>query len=341
MCWVIFILEGDAFASKRARLLVDDHASEEDVVDAETDEFTFEDLCGDAAFSSEVSGNTVSEVGSWGLLDGHLLARVLHFLRSDLKSLVFVSMTCKNWRESVRFYKEVSRSIDLSSLGYSCTDSIVWNIVNAYEKDKIKSMILTGCTNITAGMLEKILLSFPGLSTVYIRGCSQFEELTPKFTKVKWIQSRSSCIRQIAEEPHEISSLKQITVLKTSSLGIRDDFGELKNYLDSVDKRDMKQLFRRNLYKRSKLYDARKSSSILSRDARTRRWSIKKSDCGYKRMEEFLASRLREIMKANSCDFFVSKVAEIEAKMKTGYYSGYGLSSVKEDISRMCRDAIK
>lgn len=336
MCWVIFILEGDAFASKRARLLVDDHASEEDVVDAETDEFTFEDLCGDAAFSSEVSGNTVSEVGSWGLLDGHLLARVLHFLRSDLKSLVFVSMTCKNWRESVRFYKEVSRSIDLSSLGYSCTDSIVWNIVvglayilpfkivrnvslsfsynliislqNAYEKDKIKSMILTGCTNITAGMLEKILLSFPGLSTVYIRGCSQFEELTPKFTKVKWIQSRSSCIRQIAEEPHEISSLKQITVLKTSSLGIRDDFGELKNYLDSVDKRDMKQLFRRNLYKRSKLYDARKSSSILSRDARTRRWSIKKSDCGYKRMEEFLASRLREIMKANSCDFFVSKV---------------------------------
>lgn len=336
MCWVIFILEGDAFASKRARLLVDDHASEEDVVDAETDEFTFEDLCGDAAFSSEVSGNTVSEVGSWGLLDGHLFARVLHFLRSDLKSLVFVSMTCKNWRESVRFYKEVSRSIDLSSLGYSCTDSIVWNIVvglayilpfkivrnvslsfsynliislqNAYEKDKIKSMILTGCTNITAGMLEKILLSFPGLSTVYIRGCSQFEELTPKFTKVKWIQSRSSCIRQIAEEPHEISSLKQITVLKTSSLGIRDDFGELKNYLDSVDKRDMKQLFRRNLYKRSKLYDARKSSSILSRDARTRRWSIKKSDCGYKRMEEFLASRLREIMKANSCDFFVSKV---------------------------------
>ena len=82
----------------------------------------------------------------------------------------------------------------------------------------------------------------------------------------------------------------------------------MKDYFDSVDKRDNKQLFRQNLYKRSKLYDARKSSSILSRDARTRRWAIKKSESGYKRMEEFLALRLREIMKTNSCDFFVSKV---------------------------------
>ncbi|GAU17060.1 hypothetical protein TSUD_105590, partial [Trifolium subterraneum] len=58
-------------------------------------------------------------------------------------------------------------------------------------------------------------------------------------------------------------------------------------------------------------------------------------------MEEFLASRVKEIMKTNSCDFFVPKVAEIEAKMKSGYYSSHGLSSVKEDISRMCRDAMK
>lgn len=27
--------------------------------------------------------------------------------------------------------------------------------------------------------------------------------------------------------------------------------------------------------------------------------------------------------------------------MKNGYYAGHGLSSVKEDIRRMCRDAIK
>lgn len=175
-------------------------------------------------------------------------------------------------------------------------------------------MILMGCTNITADMLEKILLSFPGLSIVDIRGCNQFGELTPKFNNVKWIKSRNSRIAKITEEPHKIKSLEQITeqtssVSKASSICIRDDFGELKDYFDSVNRRDtVKQLFRQSLYKRSKLYDARKSSSILSRDARTRRWSIKKSESGYKRVQEFLTSQLREIMKANSCDVFVPKV---------------------------------
>ncbi|XLR53381.1 hypothetical protein HN51_021617 [Arachis hypogaea] len=36
-----------------------------------------------------------------------------------------------------------------------------------------------------------------------------------------------------------------------------------------------------------------------------------------------------------------TKVAGIEARVKNGYYIGHGLSSVKEDISRICRDAIK
>ncbi|KAK7267043.1 hypothetical protein RIF29_19707 [Crotalaria pallida] len=35
------------------------------------------------------------------------------------------------------------------------------------------------------------------------------------------------------------------------------------------------------------------------------------------------------------------QVAEIESKIKSGYYSGHGFSSVKEDIIRMCHDAIK
>ncbi|XP_061364392.1 histone-lysine N-methyltransferase ATXR3-like [Gastrolobium bilobum] len=341
--------EGDAHAAKRARMMVDGSEEDSDLEDVdltiEKDGSTFEDLCRDASFPEEF-GITDSDVGSRGLLDGRVMAQIFHFLRSDLKSLVFASMTCKHWRTAVRFYREVSRQVNLTSLGHSCTDSMLWNIMNAYEKDKISSMILMGCTNITADMLEKILLSFPGLCTVDIRGCNQFGELTPKFANVKWIKSRSSHMTRIAEEPHKIRSLKHITeqttsVFKSSSLGI-DDFGQLKDYFDSVDKRDTaKQLFRQNLYKRSKLYDARRSSSILSRDARTRRWAIKKSESGYKRMEEFLASRLREIMKTNSCDFFVPKVAEIEAKIKTGYYSGRGLSSVKEDISRMCRDAIK
>lgn len=41
------------------------------------------------------------------------------------------------------------------------------------------------------------------------------------------------------------------------------------------------------------------------------------------------------------CSLFLIQVAEIEDRMKNGYYIGHGLRSVKEDISRMCRDAIK
>ena len=176
---------------------------------------------------------------------------------------------------------------------------------NGYEKDKIRSIILTGCKNITADMLEKIILSFSCLSTIDIRGCSQFGELTPKFSNLKWIKSQSSHITKIVEEPHKIKTLKWISektssVSKNSGLGTVDDCGELKDYFNSVEKRNAsKQLFRQNLYKWSKLYDARRSSSILSRDARTRRWTIKKSENGYKRMEEFLKSSLREIMKEN------------------------------------------
>ncbi|KAK4286228.1 hypothetical protein QN277_002814 [Acacia crassicarpa] len=343
--------EGDVRPAKRARILVNNSEEDSDMEDSTLtllkNESTFDDLCGDATFHEVESGGADSEAGSWSLLDGHVLARVFHYLRSDLKSLLFASSTCKHWRAAVMFYREVSRQVNLSSLTHSCTDSIMWSIMNGYEKDKIRSMILIGCTSISADMLEKILLSFPFLSAIDIRGCSQFNELTYKFPNVKWIKSRSSRMSKTAEEPHKTKSLRQITeqtsyVSKISNLGAMDDFGELKDYFDSVDKRDTsKQLFRRNLYKRSKLYDARKSSSILSRDARTRRWAIKKYENGYKRMEEFIVSGLREIMRENPCDFFVTKVAEIEAKMKTGYYSGRGLSSVKEDISRMCRDAMK
>ncbi|XP_057457990.1 histone-lysine N-methyltransferase ATXR3-like isoform X2 [Lotus japonicus] len=343
----IYWKSGDVRASKRARMLIDDSEEDSELDDGdvtiEKDEPTFEELCGDVTFPEQKIGITDSDVRSWGLLDGRILARIFHFLRSDLKSLVYASMTCKHWSAAGWFYKEVTMQVNLSSLGHSCTDTMLWNIMNAYEKDKINSIILMGCVNITADMLEKILLSFPALCTIDIRGCSQFGELTSKFASVKWIKSRTSRMTRIGDEPHKIRSLKHITeqtssVSKSSNLDI-DEFGQLKDYFDSVDKRDA--LFRQNLYKRSKLYDARRSSSILSRDARTRRWAIKKSESGFKRMEEFLASRLKEIMKTNSCDFFVPKVAEIEAKMKTGYYSSRGLSSVKEDISRMCRDAIK
>lgn len=179
---------------------------------------------------------------------------------------------------------------------------------NTYNKEKINSIILVGCTNVTASMLEEILRLFPHISSVDITGCSQFRDLTLNYKKVNWLR----CQHTRSGELHSrIRSLKQVTdVAKSKGLGgDTDDFGNLKDYFDRVEKQDSaNQLFRRSLYKRSKLYDARRSSAILSRDARIRRWAIKKSEHGYKRVEEFLAASLRCIMKQNTYDFFALKV---------------------------------
>lgn len=177
-------------------------------------------------------------------------------------------------------------------------------------------MVLAGCTNITSGGLEEILCLFPRLTSIDIRGCGQLGELALKFPTLNWVKGQSSRGAKIYNESHsKIRSLKQITdrtltVSKSKGLGgDMDDFGELKDYFDSVDKRDSaNQLFRRSLYQRSKVFDARKSSSISSRDARLRRWAVKKTENGYKRMEAFLTSSLKNIMKENAFDFFVPKV---------------------------------
>lgn len=106
----------------------DDYEVDEDLLHQhQKDEIAFEDLCGDATF--HVEGGTSLEVDSWGFLDGHILARVFHFLQSDLKSLSFASVTCKHWRAAVRFYKDISRQVDLSSLGPNCTNSTFLNIM--------------------------------------------------------------------------------------------------------------------------------------------------------------------------------------------------------------------
>jgi hypothetical protein len=113
-------------------MLVDDSEEDsglEDDVTIDKNEPTFEDLFGDATFPEEEIGIADTKVGSWGLLDGPVLARIFHFLRSDFKSLVFASMTCKHWSAAVRFYKEVSIQVNLSSLGHSCTDTVLWNIM--------------------------------------------------------------------------------------------------------------------------------------------------------------------------------------------------------------------
>ncbi|XVF01838.1 hypothetical protein REPUB_Repub04eG0123500 [Reevesia pubescens] len=339
-------------SGKRARMIINGSEEEYDIEDelqsTRKDGPAFEDLCGDATFHEQESACSFTDMGNWGLLDGHVLARVFHFLRTDMKSLTFASLTCKHWRAAFSFYKGIARQVDLSSLGPNCRDSVVQNVLNGYNKEKINSMILIGCTNMTPSMLEDVLRLFPSISYIDIRGCSQFVELTVKFPNLRWFKSRSLHAMTISDDSNsKTRSLKQITEktssgLKTGLGSTIDDFGELKSYFESVDKRDSaNQLFRQSLYRRSKLFDARKSSSILSREARIRRWAIKKSENGYKRMEEFLASSLRDIMKENTFDFFVSKVAQIEEKMKNGYYIGHGLGSVKEDLSRMCRDAIK
>ncbi|KAJ4912312.1 Histone-lysine N-methyltransferase ATXR3 [Raphanus sativus] len=334
---------GSSSYTKRARLMAGesrDHSEVEDAQMFQKDELAFEDLCGDATFHVEGSGSSGTVGMYWDLLDGHVLARVFHLLRYDVKSLAFASMTCRHWKAVVSSYKDISRQVDLSSLGTNCTDSRLWSIMNTYNTEKIDSIILVGCTNVTSSMLEEILRLFPHISSVDITGCSQFGNLTLKYKKLSWLK----CQHPRSGDLHSrLTSLKQTNVNKSKGLGgDTDDFGNLKDYFDRVEKRDSaNQLFRRSLYKRSKLYDARKSSAILSRDARIRRWAIKKSEHGYKRVEEFLASSLRGIMMQNTFDFFVLKVAQIEEKMKNGYYVSHGLKSVKEDISRMCRQAIK
>ncbi|XP_010551744.1 PREDICTED: histone-lysine N-methyltransferase ATXR3-like [Tarenaya hassleriana] len=335
--------EVDLRYAKRPRLMADESEQDSEGEDAQIfqEETTFEDLYGDAIFPVEENVSVDTEGVTWGRLAGPALLRVFHFLRSDVASFARASLTCKHWKVAANFYKNISRRVDLSSLGPNCTDSKLWSIMNTYNKDKIRSIALVGCTNVAAAMLKEILRVFPCVSSVDITGCSQFADLTLIYENINWFRGR---FPRSAGPRSRIRSLKQVTdAAKSKGLrGDMDDFGNLKDYFDRVDKRDSaNQLFRRSLYKRSKLYDARRSSAIVSRDARIRRWAIKKSEYGYKRVEEFLASSLRDVMKLNTFDFFVRKVSQIEEKMKNGYYISHGLRSVKEDISRMCREAIK
>lgn len=335
--------EGDEYtrACKRSRVMIDgsdeDYESGDDISAVLNDDISFEDTCGDATFDEEHIEQTGT--GSWSLLDGHVLARIFHFLRGDVKSLSLASSTCRQWRCAIRFYKDISKQVDFSSVGRDCSDSIFSNIMKGYNKEKIASIVLSGCTNISPTMLEEMLSSLPCISSIDIRGCTQFSDLTMKFPNLNWIKTKSRCRTKIL-------SLTQITE-KTSSfsksykgLGSShiDDSNDLKEYFN---RDSASRSFRRSIYKRSKLVDAKRSASILSRESQLRRLAMKKSENGYKRVMEFLSLSLKDIMKENTCDYFVPKVAEIEDRMTNGYYVGHGLSSVKEDISRMCRDAIK
>lgn len=125
--------EDQIYAGKRARLTIDtigeDCEMEEFSPCIQDDEASFEDVCGDATFPQKAFECSEPKDGSWGQLDGHILARIFHFLRADMKSLVVAGSTCKQWRAATGFYKDVSRLVDLSSIGINCTDHLVRNIM--------------------------------------------------------------------------------------------------------------------------------------------------------------------------------------------------------------------
>ena len=191
---------------------------------------------------------------------------------------------------------------------------------SGYEKTKITSIVLMGCTNVSAAALEEVLQSFPCISSVDIRGCSQFRELMYAFKNIKWVRSRGSCNSKILEESHsKMRSLRQITEKNSlNSKAFRGSSGHFDGSVElglafdddsNLDRKDaVSYALRQNCYKRRKLLNGRKPSAVLSRDAHMRRWLHRKSGNEYKKVEEFLAISLKDIMKENKSEFFVTKV---------------------------------
>ncbi|KAK1304313.1 putative histone-lysine N-methyltransferase ATXR3 [Acorus calamus] len=334
---------------KRARLMVnesDDYYDMEDDLLIGNKNDSFDELCGEVTFEAENIPSSHSESEEWGLLDGHVLARVFHFLRTDVRALVSSAATCKHWKSAIKFYKDISRHIDLSSAGPECTDSIFWSIISGYDKTKITYVVLKGCTSVSATAVEEMLQSFPCISYVNIKGCDHLRELMDTFHNVKWITGHSlHHSKNIEESQLKMKSLKQITekgylmskAYKGSSTG---EPGVVAEH-DPSSERKASSTFKHGCYKRTKIPDAKKSSALTSRDAQMRLWLRRKSADSYRKLEEYIANSLKDIMKENAFAFFIPKVAAIEDRMRNGHYFRHGLSSVKDDIRRMCRDALK
>lgn len=158
-------------------------------------------------------------------------------------------------------------------------------------------------------------MQFPNISFVHIQGCSQLWDMRSRFHHIKWIKSSLNP----EESLQKIKSLKQIDdgnddaskVARnlTSQLGGSD---ELDGYFADISNRENANLsFGQGFYKRSKWLDARKSSAVLSKDAQLRRLMQRKAENSYRKMEEFVINRLREIMKSSRFDFFIPKVHDL------------------------------
>ncbi|KAF3777531.1 Histone-lysine N-methyltransferase [Nymphaea thermarum] len=347
-------------SAKKPRVFIygtEEDNDDENLSKEHREEFSFESMCSGADFGQQSSNGPDIGDESWGLLNNCILARIFHFLRADMKSLAFSAATCKHWSLAVKFYKDICRQVDLSQMGPHCTDSVFQNIMGGYNKEKLLSIVLTGCTNISAGALDEILQSFPSVSSIDIRRCKQFSDLPQKFHGVKRRKSYSHLVIDeinADEDANKIWNHKQVNAkspLISRALrgldGYLDDKRSTRDSLslDGFSGRDSVRKLYPNKFKNSKSVGSRKFPSILPRNARMKGLfpgkSLPLSMRSYKKKEGLLAVGIKEIMRENTFEFFLPKVAEIEERMYNGYYDRRGLESVVDDISRMCRDAIK
>lgn len=126
-------LTEDGGSAKRAKLLPDQsdediHLSE-DILASRKEDICFEELCDGASSVHNDSVNPRAGNESWGLLNGHVLARIFHFMRADVKSLISSAATCRSWNAAAKYYRNMCRFIDLSSVGPLCTDSVFCDIM--------------------------------------------------------------------------------------------------------------------------------------------------------------------------------------------------------------------
>ena len=126
----------------------DIHLSD-DILASRKEDICFEELCAGSTSVDDDSVNPSTENGSWGLLNGRVLARIFHFMRADVKSLISSAATCRSWNAAAKYYRNMCRFIDLSSVGALCTDSVFCDIMVC-----ISAICLTS---------EKLLLSSSNL----------------------------------------------------------------------------------------------------------------------------------------------------------------------------------
>lgn len=194
-----------------------------------------------------------------------------------------------------------------------------------YDCNKITTVILAWCTEVSSSSLEEVIRSFPCISTIDIRGCNQFRELVPMFQHVRWIESQNSFNIRYLEDPYsKARRLKQITEksysiaksLKASSSyfeNFNDDsvnFGSNSIVMGRKDSSN-ETFNKQSYYKRTKLLDARKSSGALSRDAQFKQLIRKRSADVYRNMEPLITNSLKSIMKENTFEFLVPKVQDL------------------------------